>query len=123
LKKLAATIFMISLIATPLAAHAKGAKLIGKWTVTEIRRNEKKKNLPKGMEMLVEFKKGGKMIATMSYRGRSKSKEGSWKLKGEKLVTKMGGKTDEVDYTVSAKRLKLIKKAKGKTEVMTLKKK
>lgn len=121
MKKLTASMLALMIIAAPMAAQAKAAKLIGKWKVVKVKRNDKEKPFPKHLEMIVEFKKGGGFITSLTHNGKTRSKSGTWKISDGKLITSIGGRTDKVDFAVSAKKLRLTKSEDGKTETLFLK--
>lgn len=65
------------------AKKVDGAKLVGKWEVSKAPEN----TVPKGT--VIEFTKDGKLKLTVDFNGKKIEMEGTYKVDGEKLNTKM----------------------------------
>lgn len=122
MKKLATPLIAVFMLALPATAVAAGSKLHGKWQATSMAKEGKKKEVPPGMKIVVEFVKGGVFKATITYRGKGKTKTGTWKVKGNVLETNVEGKKEKMTYKVKGNILKLIEKKSGSNQVMSLKK-
>lgn len=124
MKKLALPLLAVVFLTIPSVASGSKSKLYGKWQVTKMEMGDesKKQDLPPGMKIVVEFAKNNVFKVTMSFRGKSDSKTGTWKIVGKGLETSVEGKTEQMDYKVRGRVLKIIQNKSGKKQIMTLKK-
>jgi uncharacterized protein (TIGR03066 family) len=101
-------IFALSIASTALAKP----NLVGKWTAVAREMKGKREPRPADLQMLVEFVKGGKFISTAARGKESKSREGTWKVEGNKLTTVLKGKAETVTFEIKGNKLTLTQVAR-----------
>lgn len=124
MKKLACSLFVIALLAVPAAAGAKSgaSALLGTWKALEMRRGNKRQPTPKGIDIFIHFKKKGVFVTEVKAGQKTKSKKGTWKVRGGKLITKVGSETDTIKYEIKGKKLTLTKLGESPKESIVFKK-
>jgi uncharacterized protein (TIGR03066 family) len=95
------------------SAGAAGKELLGKWRVMSLEMRGKKESTPKGKTMIVEFAAGGKFFTLMTGGDKTKRKEGTWKVEGNKLTTVVNSITEVMVYSITGNALKLSKVERG----------
>jgi hypothetical protein len=94
-----------------LPATAQAASIVGKWTLVAHERQGKRETVPPAAKgtMTLHFAKGGKFIvgATSPGKGKTQSKEGTWKAAGDRLTTVVEGKTKTMTIELKGRTLKL----------------
>jgi len=70
------------------AADPDATKLPGKWQLTG-------KELPEGVKVSADFAKDGKLTMKVEAEGKSESKNGTYKLAGDKLTVKIEGEEEK----------------------------
>jgi hypothetical protein len=112
----------VSLIAAASSVSAAPA-FIGKWRAHAMTVKEKTQEVPKGVNITIEFRKGGEFIGTMEAKrpdgkAAKKVEKGTWKVKGKTLITQ-GRKKESMTFKVKGDTLTLTKAKRRET--LTLK--
>ena len=104
--KLAGVVAALALL-FPAVAGAKANPLVGKWRVVAAEDKGQRHDPPEGLEITVEFRDGGKFLATTSAQGKSKSEEGTWTSEKAKVTTVVKGKRETLGFEIKGKSLRL----------------
>lgn len=111
-----------TLLAFPGAARAAaGDNLVGKWQAEAMEVEGKRYPVKAPMRIVFEFQRGGKFIATMSYKSNTKAHEGTWAVTGAKLTMTADGKTEVMSYKITGGSLRMEKRQAGKTMIHHMK--
>jgi len=115
---------LASLAALLLAVSVQAAPaFVGKWNVVAQERKGERRDTPAERKPVIDFQRDGKLVLsmTMTHEGKTKTKtrEGTWKLTGKKIVTVVEGRTEEMTFEVTGKKLKLTNPARA-GEIMYL---
>ncbi len=105
---------VLTVFAAP-EAHAGAKDLIGKWEVVSVETNGHLKLVPFTIEIIVQFKSGGKLTISFTHEGKTRTKVGTYKVKGKQLSMSIDGITDKVTYRRKARKLTLYSRSKKET--------
>lgn len=105
-------VFLLAL-AWAIPAHA-GPSIVGDWRIVEVVAKGKKESPPPTVKVTIEFTKSKKFIMRMVAKapdGKVHKKEdgGTYKVKGNKLITTVKAKVETSTFSIKGKTLILIK--------------
>jgi hypothetical protein len=103
------TLTLVALIFAAAPAAAGSGDILGKWSAKKMEAKGKTQTLPKGLEIMVVFDKGGKFSAIMKAKGQEQVKKGKWSMKKDVITTVVDGKTEKMRYSVDGSKLTLVK--------------
>lgn len=106
---------LLTVVLSASEAHAGAKDLIGKWNVVSVETNGHLKPVPFTIEIILEFKSGGKLTIIFVQRGKTRTKTGTYKVKGKRVSITLDGITDNVTYRRKGQNLTLHSRKKKET--------
>lgn len=117
------TVIALGTLALPgrTAQAAPSNKLLGKWQAEAMEVDGKRYPVKAPMNIVFEFVRGGKFVATVSFKERTQSKEGTWSAAGNQLTMTVEGKTEKMTFSVKGTQLRMEKLVAAKKTVHYMK--
>lgn len=118
----AASLFVLAL-AWAVPANA-GPGIVGNWRIVHVVNKGKKEAPPAAVKVTIEFAKGGKFFMRMEAKAPNgkvikKADGGTYKIKGNKLITKVKTKEETSTYKIKGDTMTMTKP--GQDAVLHLK--